>query len=178
VPSCYAQKERSMKSKSSIVVSTTICIFILTHCASEARTIFVAPPGVGNHQKTVVQENLDDIFRLYVAKLRYARSIDDLEDFLPVSRVRKFRNEFSSEQWIDWLRYRKQMPKVGKLVSLNIQRDTAQLLYETIEKLDRRSKVEVKNLAEITMIKEEGRWKIYLEHFRPSNAVRDKKSEK
>lgn len=154
-----------MKSKFLTTMSLTVCLFNSASLAG-ARTELALQSATPDHQIAIaLHENLDEFVRNYLKELRRAKSVEDLGDFLPALRMKKFRTEYSAKQKEDWLRFRKQMPHIGRLISNDIQKDKAFLLYETKERKNLPNGQEQRTMAEMTLINEDGRWKIFLEHF-------------
>ncbi len=135
------------------------------HVSAQSRAIAAVP-----------QENLDLLVRKYAKTVRNADSVEDLAEYLPKARMKKFRSDFSDRQKSEWLRFRKHMPYLGKLVSQTVGKEKAVLIYETPDEFRGTSRKKQKRLAEITLIEERGQWKLLLEHFGPASEIMPSKS--
>ncbi len=119
----------------------------------------------------ISQEALDRFVRDYVKAVRSAESVDKLTEFIPASRMRKLMEKCTPKERADWLQFRRMMPPIANLLKVTEKKNLAVLIYSCQEKQSSSSSNKKPEVAKITLVREDGKWKISKEHFAPSDII-------
>jgi len=151
-----------------------IIFFSLNILLSPATRAVNAETAAATAKAPIVKENsraaLDKLVRDYERAVKSAQSIEVLTDFLPAPRLKKLRNCKPKER-ADWLRFRRTMPPIVMLVKLNEYKDKAVLIYSCADSPSRSGRKKTKMMEKVTVVREDAKWKVALEHFGPAKII-------
>lgn len=163
-----------MEKPSKMIFVLTVLAFLSLQAASNAensRLPVSDTASAGRSEVKTTAANLDTLVQEYLKAVRVADSVDALAEFLPASRISKFRDECTSKQRTEWLQFRKSMPPMVALVKSKVHDDKAVLTYQCPDAPPFQGGKKIKKMAEIMLIRENGHWKVAHESFAPAKII-------